>query len=355
MDAPETGKVRQFYFPPSIEEAQRAYTDLGNVLKPSTKNGQGFRHPKPGLDKIVAEWLSAMKLFCFNYADMQKKKPNSPQWQAASLQTAKSLGGNTYMAQSLCEWTCVFIGDPEFMPEHHHNGKAGCSLLDDDDFAQELHLHLQSMGKYCTTKDIVQYIAQPEVLAKLNRTKTISHTTAHRWMKKMGYHWTSQPRGQYADGYERLDVVEYRNKVFLPAVQELEGRTRTWGSDGQDETAADQVRHVVFWFHDESTFYAHDRQKKQWVHKLEKVTPYAKGEGHSLMVADFVSADYGWLWSPDGGESARVLFKAGKAREGYFDNESIQAQTAHAMDILTRHHPYENHVLIFDNVTTHLK
>lgn len=30
---------------------------------------------------------------------------------------------------------------------------------------------------------------------------------------------------------------------------------------------------------------------------------YAKGEGHSLMVADFVSADYGWLHSLDGIEN----------------------------------------------------
>ena len=38
-----------------------------------------------------------------------------------------------------------------------------------------------------------------------------------------------------------------------------------------------------------------------------------KGDGASLMVADFVSADYRWLRSPDGKESARVLFKAGSS------------------------------------------
>jgi hypothetical protein len=36
--------------------------------------------------------------------------------------------------------------------------------------------------------------------------------------------------------------------------------------------------------------------------------PYAKGEGESLMIADFVSADYGWLHSPDGKESAHIIF-----------------------------------------------
>jgi len=48
-----------------------------------------------------------------------------------------------------------------------------------------------------------------------------------------------------------------------------------------------------------------------------------KGEGVSLMVVDFVLADYGWLHSPDGSQQAWVLFKAGKAWEGYFMNNDI--------------------------------
>jgi hypothetical protein len=52
------------------------------------------------------------------------------------------------------------------------------------------------------------------------------------------------------------------------------------------------------------------------------------------MVADFVSADYGWLCSPDGSESAQVLFKAGKSHDGDFTNEDIIAQTQTAMDIV---------------------
>jgi len=73
------------------------------------------------------------------------------------------------------------------------------------------------------------------------------------------------------------------------------------------------------------------------------------------MVADFVSADYGWLRSPDGKQEARVLFKAGKAREGYFTNEDILQQASHAMDILKQHFPDDKHVLLFDNATTHQK
>jgi hypothetical protein len=50
-----------------------------------------------------------------------------------------------------------------------------------------------------------------------------------------------------------------------------------------------------------------------------------------------------------------VLFRAGKARDGYFTNEEILAQAAKAMDILEKDYPHDDHVLLFDNATTHLK
>jgi hypothetical protein len=50
-----------------------------------------------------------------------------------------------------------------------------------------------------------------------------------------------------------------------------------------------------------------------------------------------------------------VLFKAGKARQGYFTNEDILSQAKNAMDILEEHYPDDKHVLLFDNATTHQK
>jgi hypothetical protein len=50
-----------------------------------------------------------------------------------------------------------------------------------------------------------------------------------------------------------------------------------------------------------------------------------------------------------------VLFRAGKGHDGYFDNENICLQAACVMDILKEHYPHEDHVLIFNNTTTHLK
>jgi hypothetical protein len=171
----------------------------------------------------------------------------------------------------------------------------------------------------------------------------------------MDYRWTLNPKGQYVDGHERADVVAYRDGVFLPAITELEKHTRKYGSGDGEIITDPNLRRTVIWWHDESTFYTHDQRRTRWVHKSETAKPYAKGEGHSLMVADFVSADHGWLRSPDGRESARVLFHAGKNREGYFNNQNIRDQAAKAMEILRKHYPDEDHILIFDNATTHLK
>ena len=114
-------------------------------------------------------------------------------------------------------------------------------------------------------------------------------------------------------------------------------------------------RPVVVWVHDESIFYANDRRTVRWVHKSETATLRAKGEGASLMVADFVSADYGWLRLADGKETARVLFRPGQNRDGYFENNDIVAQAMKVIEIITKHFPDEDHILVYDNATTHRK
>jgi len=68
-----------------------------------------------------------------------------------------------------------------------------------------------------------------------------------------------------------------------------------------------------------------------------------------------MSANYGWLQSQDRSQQTRVLFKPGKVWEGYFTNEDILFQTMKVMDILQNNYQSENHVLVFDNMATHLK
>ena len=73
------------------------------------------------------------------------------------------------------------------------------------------------------------------------------------------------------------------------------------------------------------------------------------------MVAHFISADYGYLQSPDGTESACILFRASKGHDGYYTNERIIQHAKKAIEILQSYYPNNNHILIFDNAMTHVK
>jgi len=259
-----------------------------------------------------------------------------------------------WLARCLQEWTHTYISDHENLPLNTY-GRWNVSLLKDEDLAQEIHLHLQGIGKYVKAMAIVHYLDTPEMKACLSLKKTISLKTAQCWMQIMDYHWTKNLQGQFVDGHEREDIVLYQNTVFLPAIKRFEASERVWMVENDAIEGPPPSRRTVAWWHDESTFYANDRRRIHWVHKGEKAVPYAKGEGASQMVADFVSANYGWLQSPDGQQRSRILFKAGKACQGYFTNEDILNHASTAMDILETHYPDEKHVLIFDNATAHLK
>jgi len=347
--------------PPSIEDACCALQDLRSLLKPAHNEKHHLK-----LDPVLKERLTQMKNFLWLYTDVgsngEAHAANTVggQWGKAADQAARNAGKKqgVYLSRCLRNWSKAYINNRVALPLHKPSKKYSC--VEDEDLAADLKLHLQSIRKFARAQDLVDYLSIPANQATHGFKKTISLKTAQRWMMKLGYHWKKEPTGQYSDGYERDDVVYYRQNVFLPAWNECQSRMRQWDRDTLNDPSVlegdEEIgRQLVVWFHDESTFYANDCRKQCWVHMSEGVVPQPKGEGASLMVADFVSADYGWLRSPDGKESARILFRAGKARDGYFTNENIVAHAEKAMDILQKYYPHEDHALIFDNATTHLK
>ena len=112
--------------------------------------------------------------------------------------------------------------------------------------------------------------------------------------------------------------------------------------------------HVRLVWHDESTFYANDRREVRWVDAEEKAVPRPKGEGVSLMVSDFFTAEDRWLKSVLG-ESARLVFRAGKNRDGYLTGQDVVAQFRSAAQIARQRWPEDLIVIVADNATTHHK
>jgi hypothetical protein len=338
-----------FQPPPSLDVSRKALKDISAVVSPKQKAGVGYNSYEE--DKLLRTRMMMMKMFLWFYTD--QSCPVS--WMVASIKAAHAYQKSTDMAKRLRQWTRSFIEDRANLPINLY-GSWSVSLLDKSELAQELHLYLQGIGKNVKAMDIVNFLADPSVQKKHQFKNTISLSTAQRWMHAMDYRWWKGPTGQYVDGHERADVVEYRQTKFLPTMAELEWSLRAW-KDGIHEIVGDRPvnKRTVVWYHDESTFYANDRRKVYWSHSNETAKPRTKGEGASLMVADFISADYGWLRAPDGSAEARWIFAAGQNRDGYFTNAEILEHATRAMDILDQWYPHENHVLVFDNATTHLK
>ena len=160
---------------PSLEDIEKAHHDLEDLLCPLQRD-KSQRYKDPGFDKRTTKCLEAMKLYCFNIIDMESKKQPGETgiWTKASVQTSRSLGfgkkgsvkPGTHHARQLQEWVQTFIDDREEVPTCNWK-TSGRSLIDDKDFAQEVHAHLQSIGPYVSAMDIVHFINTPKMLARL--------------------------------------------------------------------------------------------------------------------------------------------------------------------------------------------
>ena len=336
---------------PSMLMAKQALVDANIFLRGQNK-GKGGGYHAPNLDPFIRSRIEGIRTFLNLFTNPKSQTFNK--WAASSFQASVSIGHGTYCARQLRKLARAYISDRAILPINPY-GNWNQSMLVDEDLCNDLNLYLQELGKDITAEKVVEYLARPEIKEKHGISKGISIRTARRYLNALGFRFSHPKKGQYADGHERVDVVYYRNAVFLPRWEKVSVRMRNWMKDNL--TACEPStprRRVCAWFHDETIFYAHDRRRKTWYHKDASAKPYAKGEGASLMVARYVSADYGFLAAPDGRNTQRV-FKPGKNRDGYFTNEDILQQISDAMDLVSELYPNDDHIFIYDNATTHLK
>ncbi|KAF8171707.1 hypothetical protein BJ912DRAFT_833259, partial [Pholiota molesta] len=236
-------------------------------------------------------------------------------------------------------------------------------ILEDEDFCQDIQLHLTEIAKkgYIRAQDIVDYVATEEVQKKLGtKARTIHVRTARRWLHKLNWRYCQKKKGMYIDGHEREDVVEYRNK-FVERWNEYEKRFVIYDNEGNVLSTptgfpVPQIGRfrLILITHDESTFYANDRRKTQWIKDNAKPVAERKGEGESLMASEFLTSEWGRLTHGD--EEARILFKAGKGWDGYFDSEDLLMQVDNAIDIFEgKTNGFVTGLFLFDNAPSHQK
>jgi len=153
--------------------------------------------------------------------------------------------------------------------------------------------------------------------------KGISISTARRWLHREGFQYMEHKKALYFDGHDRPDVVSYRQKEFLPAMEKY--RERLLGYKvGEVETKiggppnfVEQI--MVLLAHDESTMQANDGPKAGWV--LEGEQPLKKkGAGQGLHQSDVICSTVGWL-----SEASQTL-EYGKNYDGYWTGELFVKQ-----------------------------
>lgn len=269
-------KKGRFIWPPTVDECKRAAAYIKTLLDPPRKGSRG--HKRCELDVLTQRRLIEIQGLLNEYIHLKKLHAGkSGNWGAAAATAARATNTGKAHAATLKRWTRSFIADTNELPHYKHGGGVR-GVLDDEEVSLEIKLRLEEIGKYICAEDIVIFCGTPDMLKLLGRTKTISVSTARRWLIKTGFRWLRNPTGQYIDGHERQDVVQYRDTVYVPEMMKLAERMHRWIKGIGWALPCSVHRAVTVWFHDESTFYAHDRRKSYWVLPGASCAPEPKGE-----------------------------------------------------------------------------
>jgi hypothetical protein len=161
------GASREYIFiGATMDDARAALKDIGLILRPPRNKGAGYK--KCTVDLLTRTRLEGMQSFLHIYTNTKRpiggRDADSPRWIAASLEAANAAQRGPWFARKLREWARAFILDREDIPRNRYGTwNKERSILEQEDVAEEIALHLQSMGKYVKALDIVHYIDQPEV------------------------------------------------------------------------------------------------------------------------------------------------------------------------------------------------
>ncbi len=102
--------------------------------------------------------------------------------------------------------------------------------------------------------------------------RSVSLSTAVRWLHHLGFEVLTPKKGVFVDGHERPDVVAHRNEFlrkllkigFLHFTDAPTPEAATALPTDIEPPTADRRQKLVLFCHDESTFQSNDDQNMQW-------------------------------------------------------------------------------------------
>ncbi|KAF7319733.1 hypothetical protein MKEN_00755500 [Mycena kentingensis (nom. inval.)] len=395
---------------PTIPRAIAGLRDMDTFLQGKDKSGRRYFYRYVSLNPWVYSRLQGVRHLLWLYTT--PGTPFFEKWMDASKFTCTFLNRKDGFATGLRHLARAWMDRGE-IPKNPYGRWTKSRMEEEDvrsaasSHLQGLGLYIRALDvvDFFASPDVQRRFNMKKGIS-LATAKRWMRMMDYRWR-------TTAIRGQYVDGHERDDVVLYRQKVFIPKLIQHLAASRSFTPEGLDAFSITTTRvdgapilgdapepdptrpyncqdpplwalhpqnpailtrtfrfyrdgifysrterapafpfagqHTVIWYHDESIFYAHDRRKSRWVHKSETPTPYTKGEGKSVMIAEYISADYGVLID------ARRTWKPGKNRDGYFSSDEVIEQLEAAITLVKQLFPDDNHVFVYDNASTHLK
>ena len=277
----------------------------------------------------------------------------------------KSYQYNSYKATCIRAWGKCYLNTGK-LPTYRQGLHAKThSIITEEYVRNGFSIFLRSLKDEERTPDRFMQELNNTLLRDIpHAPSSVSAKTARRWMRSLYYCLTPTSKGYYTDNHNRVDVIKYRDEIFLPLMAQYESRMIPYKGDTMEIDTENLPelkqgeKYCVLCTHDESTFYSNEGKKEIWtLNGVKSLKP--KGKGQSLMISGFVCQCHGFMKGAvnvDGVVkelSSFQLFKAGVNREGWFTNADLIKQYKTCLPLIEQLHPDMDLLFAFDNSMTH--
>lgn len=265
---------------------------------------------------------------------------------------------DTYKAACIRKWGSMYM-QTGLLPVW----RQGChlktlSIITDNNIKIALRNELLSIHHSKRNPNYLQQLLNSEFLEETFNISShfYSLETCRRWLHHLNFTPTENKKGYYTDGHERADVVEYRNRLYLPAMQENEKFMRIYtGEDMLTESLPKDINEneeVVMIYHDETTIYCGDSNKTSWI-QIGTNVMIPKSKGQSIMVSGFICSCHGFMQLNL--LKSYKLFRPGINNDGWWINQDLVNQVNECIPLFKELHQNKKIVLVFDNSMNHHK
>lgn len=318
-----------------------------------------------------------------SYLKIQRVRAKSESRKSLASVVARCYGRQSHFARRLIVWEKTWIAERRI--EGGRQGRFGKtkSWLSDEGVALAARDWISNSGEHVTAyglaKAIGEYLDSQNAVHALQELfgpngNRIRARTARRWLRRMGLEYDTVKKDVFVDGHERADVVEYRQKVFIPRWREFEKRLVIFDEDGNWKPPSSLLpgeKPLVLCTHDESTFNANDGKRAIWMEK-GKPPIRPKGRGKGIMVSGFLTPggvlsipesisdaellrnEVDWPLLPDGKPVRCGLQLLEYGKDNYWNGDKM---VDHAVKVAARIFPYAfpgcQGLFAFDNASNH--